>query len=169
MYEHSKVHEPESVETIDGLNLNCDECKIDLKSYDLFVAHMQTCHNFVNEKDVRPFRCRWCGERSKKLVGLYSHVRLIHKCDEGLQDDVVPSDMLNRTRVPKSNASKFLCMVCGKVLSSLSAYNNHMVVHSGVKSFSCDYCPAKFRCVKPRSFGSFFISIDHTLISRIQN
>lgn len=142
MYEHSKIHDLSSTETSNGFNLNCDECNINLETYEKLVSHMKAQHAIVDEKDVKPVRCRWCGERCKSLQGLYSHIRLVHKCENIAQTTVITSDMIPRTPIEKTS---FLCTVCGKVLGSQTAYRNHMVIHSDVKPFRCDICPATFR------------------------
>lgn len=143
MYEHLKVHEPNCRERDDGYNLCCDTCNIDLKSYNNFIAHMKEHHGLVNEKELKPVRCRWCGERCKSLQGLFTHIRLVHKCESNIENTVATSDMINMAPIEKSTS--FLCTVCGKVLSSQISYKNHMTVHSGEKPFVCDSCPARFR------------------------
>lgn len=140
-YEHSKVHDQHVVERTDGYNLNCDTCQIDLVSFDNFHQHMHDQHGIVNRRDVKPVKCRWCGERCRNLLGLCTHIRIVHKLD-GRVGDTVPSDMLNMAA--RDKATTYLCMVCGKILRSQSSYNHHMAIHVGVKQFVCDICQAKF-------------------------
>lgn len=143
MYEHSKIHDTNTKDRDDGYNLNCDICNIDLVVYDAFASHMRETHDLANKKDIKPVRCRWCGERCKSLQGLYTHIRLVHKCEGGILNTVATSDMINM--MPLEKATSFLCTICGKVLGSSISYKNHMTVHSGVKPFSCDVCAATFR------------------------
>lgn len=157
MYEHSKVHDTSNFETPNGFNLHCDECIIDLRSYDNFVAHMKEMHGILDEKDIKPVRCRWCLERCKSMQGLYSHIRLVHKCEGSVQNSVATSDMISKT--PNEKASTFLCTVCGKVLGSQTAYKNHMAIHSDAKPFACDVCPATFRWVYSAKFNTKFTFI----------
>lgn len=143
MYDHSKIHDTKSMERDDGYNMSCDDCNIDLETYDNLVSHMLDTHGIVNKKDIRPVRCRWCGERCKTIQGLYTHIRFVHKCEGGLPGAVVTLDMINMTPIEKS--SSFLCTVCGKALGSQNSYTNHMAIHLGDKPFSCDVCQATFR------------------------
>lgn len=140
-YEHSKIHDSYSRDRDDGYNLVCDDCDINLESFDNFDKHMRVEHGITDKKDMRPVRCRWCGERCRNLLGLCTHIRIVHKF-EGNGDDTIPSDMINKSA--KGRGSTYLCMVCGKVLRSQSSYNHHMAAHSGEKQFSCDLCHAKF-------------------------
>lgn len=140
-YEHSKIHDAHSRERNDGYNLVCDNCDIDLETFDHFHQHMRDQHGITDKKDIRPVRCRWCGERCRNLLGLCTHIRIVHKF-EGNGDDAIPSDMINK--LARGRGSTFLCMVCGKVLRSQSSYTHHMAAHAGEKQFTCDLCDAKF-------------------------
>lgn len=150
MYEHSKVHETNCNERGDGYNLNCDECNIDLETFDNFIAHMKDTHGIVNQKDIKPVRCRWCGERCRNLLGLCSHIRASHKCEVISMDAVATSDMINKT--PLEKPSSFLCTVCGRELKSQQSYKQHMTIHSDSKPLSCDICSAKFRLEQTKRF-----------------
>lgn len=143
LYEHSKVHDKINYETDNGFNLNCDECRIDLETYENYVDHLRMKHSIADEKDIKPVRCRWCWERYKNMQGLYSHIRLVHKCDGVSHDAIVPSDMIIKMTIERY--STFLCTICGKVLGSKTAHSNHMLIHSDAKPFACDLCSAKFR------------------------
>lgn len=143
MYEHSKSHDKNTHERDDGYNLWCDTCNIDMETFDNYAVHMKEVHSVDNDRQIKPVRCRWCGERCRTLQGLYTHIRLVHKCESSVPNLMATSDMINMAPIGKSTT--FLCTVCGKVLSSQMSYKNHMVVHSGEKKFVCDVCPAKFR------------------------
>lgn len=143
MYEHSKLHDKESKERDDGYDLNCDNCKMELDSYESFANHMREVHGIMDEKDMRPVRCRWCGERCRSMQGLHGHIRLVHRCEDSVRYSVASSDKVSWT--PYEKPSSFLCTVCGKVLSTPATYKGHMDSHVGHKPFACEICPAKFR------------------------
>lgn len=145
MYEHSKIHGSNLNEREDGYDLHCDDCHIDLATFDKFAGHMRDNHGVENEKDLRPVRCRWCGERCKSLIGLSCHIRFAHTCDGDTFDSVYSSDMIKMTPIGKQSA--FLCNVCGRELSCERAYHNHMAIHTGDKTFACDICSATFRSI----------------------
>ena len=42
------------------------------------------------------------------------------------------------------NNKKYLCSLCGRTLTGLSAYNRHQVVHSGARPYECDTCEKTF-------------------------
>lgn len=140
MYIHSKVHDSENLETVDGQNLFCNQCKIDLKTVSEFINHMMTVHNATNEKEIRLFQCRWCGVRCKTILGVYSHVRGAHRYYE--RSSVISSEELSNMSLDKPK--EYLCGACGNVLRTKTSYNQHMAIHANDKPFTCNVCSAKF-------------------------
>ena len=51
--------------------------------------------------------------------------------------------MMDETKEVKN--TKFECDHCGKVFSKKGAFNQHRLIHTGVKDFECEYCEKKFR------------------------
>ena len=42
------------------------------------------------------------------------------------------------------NNKKYLCSLCGRTLTGLTAYNRHQVVHTGARPYECDTCEKTF-------------------------
>ena len=63
--------------------------------------------------------------------------------DENLQSD--PYDPDSKTSVQHQlNNKKYLCSLCGRTLTGLTAYNRHQVIHTGARPFSCGICGKTF-------------------------
>ena len=45
---------------------------------------------------------------------------------------------------PTGQAKVYHCCLCGKMLSSFSSLDRHMLVHSGERPFSCEVCGQTF-------------------------
>ncbi|XP_040580530.1 uncharacterized protein [Lepeophtheirus salmonis] len=45
---------------------------------------------------------------------------------------------------PNVNSKIFLCSICGRTLTGLTAYNRHQVIHTGARPFSCNTCGKTF-------------------------
>lgn len=140
LYEHSKLHVTDCKETVDGYNLDCDECNTHLNSYDEFVDHMCDIHNVSERKSVKPIKCRWCGKRFIQMSGLYTHIRYMHQMDT----DSSGVSVAIRTG-PVSEQTSCLCTICGKFLTTSVALQRHLLIHTNSRPFQCDVCPASFR------------------------
>lgn len=133
LYLHSREHEKTSIETSEGYNLNCDNCRIDLRTVAKYMEHAKQVHGMISKKNVKLFRCRWCGHRCKSMLGLYSHIRFNH------------NPLKESKKLPKCDTVR--CNVCGKVLRQGISYKQHVAIHENDRKFQCDLCPAKFMYV----------------------
>ncbi|CAH0600802.1 unnamed protein product [Chrysodeixis includens] len=94
---------------------HCTDCPKSFTQHSSLQGHRESYH-----KDYKIERtCHVCGKHIKGRSKYYKHLR-IHQ--------------------PKSVE----CKVCKKMFKCRPSLNNHMKRHSGVKSYSCETCPASF-------------------------
>lgn len=140
LYEHSKVHKTTCNESLEGYNLECDECQMLLETLEDFGAHMSQVHKVVGKRSVKPIKCHWCGERFVRIQGLYSHIRFAHQFNK---DQTKSPTATRKQTTTKQNSC--LCTICGKFLSTPVALSTHLLIHSNNKMFKCNVCSASFR------------------------
>ena len=56
----------------------------------------------------------------------------------------LPPQVINKIGGGSGNNKKYLCSLCGRTLTGLTAYNRHQVVHTGARPFECDTCEKTF-------------------------
>lgn len=137
LYEHSKSHDENVTETPDGYTLRCDYCQYDAITLEQFTQHMIEIH-LAPETSIKPFKCRWCNIRMRKIQGLYSHIRTKH-------NPFASRLTMPRTPKRKSRYDKCQCETCGKWMSSPAALVLHNKSHSTSRIFSCEICSANFK------------------------
>ncbi|GMR31328.1 hypothetical protein PMAYCL1PPCAC_01523, partial [Pristionchus mayeri] len=59
----------------------------------------------------------------------------------------LPLDQSTSMEIPSNNIaqSSLACSECGKKFARQQTLNNHMLIHSGEKPFTCEYCELHFR------------------------
>jgi len=79
------------------------------------------------------FKCPLCLESLSSQKDFTVHIRA--------HNEVKPSPDPND---PTGQAKVYYCCLCGKMLSSFSSLDRHMLVHSGERPFSCQLCGQTF-------------------------
>lgn len=142
MYVHLQAHEQDAHERRGGYNFYCDDCEQDHSSLDAYAGHMDAVHQVRDGQAIRPFKCRWCGERFRRTQGLYSHVRRAHQCVDGI---LRTSAMIDRAANPNRATDSCLCIECGRLMSSPTALVAHLKTHNDDRPHKCHVCDATFK------------------------
>lgn len=99
----------------------CDHCKKTFQYKKAIETHMEIKHL----KD-RPFACDLCGRTFKTKTYLDYHIKWVHM------------------KLGVKKRKIFSCSVCSKSFKSRLALRDHQHVHTGVKSYKCNYCEKTF-------------------------
>ena len=79
------------------------------------------------------YKCPLCKENLQSQKDFTTHIRG--------HNEVKPHPDPND---PSGQAKVYYCCLCGKMLSSFSSLDRHMLVHSGERPFSCELCGQTF-------------------------
>jgi uncharacterized Zn-finger protein len=87
----------------------------------------------VTKNEEQIYKCPLCQEDFLSQKDFTNHIRA--------HNEVKPS---NDPNDPTGQAKVYYCSLCGKMLSSFSSLDRHMLVHSGERPFSCELCGQTF-------------------------
>ncbi len=87
----------------------------------------------VTKNEDQIYKCPLCQDDLHSQKDFTSHIRA--------HNEVKPCPDPND---PTGQAKVYYCCLCGKMLSSFSSLDRHMLVHSGERPFSCELCGQTF-------------------------
>lgn len=126
-------------------NFECDYCELNLPNLREFLEH--------SKKHVENaiFKCVICAKPFTVLLKFISHLMnhegmKLHVCEfEGCDKSFMSKAKLKDHMISHATNSKpHLCSLCGQFYKTKENLARHMIRHSGVKNFSCNYCPKSF-------------------------
>ncbi|GMR30979.1 hypothetical protein PMAYCL1PPCAC_01174, partial [Pristionchus mayeri] len=85
----------------------------------------------------------------------FDHIKQEEHIDDKCSPSTETSLPLEKTtslEIPRNNIAEtsLVCSECGKKLSCKQTLNNHMLIHTGKKPYSCAYCDMSFRHMTTR-------------------
>lgn len=125
LYEHSKDHDVDCVETCDGYNLMCDECSVQHSKYEEYARHMIDVHRVER---VQPYKCRICMMRNGSRTGLYMHINCHYNGSAVARAAVV---VAGAAVISGASYKPFACAYCPLRLKNARRLEEHTRVHTG--------------------------------------
>lgn len=126
LYEHSKEHDADCVETCDGYNLTCDECSSQHSNYEEYARHMIDVHRLER---VQPYKCRICLMRNGSRTGLYMHINCHYNGSAVARAAVAVTGSALISGA--STNKRFACAHCPLRLKNARRLEEHTRVHTG--------------------------------------
>lgn len=134
LYEHSKEHDADCVDTEDGFNLTCDHCPVNCDDYETFARHMVDVHHV---KRVQPYKCRICSMRNGSRSALYMHINGHYS--NSARSTARAAKLLSTKDEDKTNRKTFPCEYCSLHLKSARRLEEHTRVHTGSYTIADDF------------------------------
>lgn len=100
-------------------NLECVRCNIFFATENQLTAHYRT---HMPAKDKADNACAYCPKLFTTAGALKRHVMCIHE-----------------------NVKPFICDCCGKGMKTITALNEHKLVHTDECPYECPVCPRRFK------------------------
>lgn len=126
LYEHSKDHDIDCIETEDGYNLTCDDCSTPHTNYETYARHMIDVHRV---KRVQPYKCRICMIRNGSKTGLYMHINCHYNGSVAAAAAVAAAG--GTVNSGGSSDKPFPCAYCPLRLKNARRLEEHTRVHTG--------------------------------------
>lgn len=82
-----------------------------------------------------------CLKTFKRRDNLKNHFRTIHSGISETYMDSMSANMLLQQNINVLDESKFNCDICSKSFTTKANIRLHMLIHSGLKPFSCEVSP----------------------------
>lgn len=127
-------------------------CPIRFSSIATKLQHMGSTHKEA------VWKCPTCQEGFTTLSARTTHEERAHKnqgvesfpCEEDGCGKILTSRLSlagHVSRVHRRTGAR-MCEICGKQLTTVSSYKDHIKIHSGVKDWICEVCGRGFSCRK---------------------
>lgn len=126
----------------------CPQCGVTFLNMTSLTLHLDT-HNPEREKRA----CHLCGKYVFHLNRhLEAHVRETVACDEcGKELRGKNALKTHKKMMHNKDAPVYPCTVCSKSFRSKYKLSEHLSIHTGVKKFTCYFCPEQFAAATNRT------------------
>ncbi|KAM9424156.1 uncharacterized protein KZ484_009883 [Pholidichthys leucotaenia] len=119
----------------------CSVCGKSLSNVISYNTHMST------HAGNKPFKCDICDKTFPYYSSLRTH-RSNHKKEKPYKCDICQKSFGVKgmlTAHIKVHTDRYVCNICGKILSHLRSLRRHKATHSDIKPHSCQVCGKSFR------------------------
>jgi len=127
----------------------CHQCEKSFSRKKALVVHKYNSHNIQDPayKDLET--CNICFLKFEAPVQLRKHLRSHSKskpfkCEICKKHFVSKSNLTTHKRLHDGTALRYECTQCEKKFSHPSEVKQHMVVHTGIRAYSCKQCGNKY-------------------------